>query len=160
MKPKHGVSRECEQTPESYTLHGYLQWWVQREPVPPSWKTAMDDMRPAGCAIYHLPRDENKRNIETTSFIYIYIKAAECHISHLPVDRNHIVWSIYTLIVFVCMERWFRAPRTTTLYPFSHNHGSKKWVPPIVVTFQIQFHFHYFLRKSTQHFVPHPNFLE
>ena len=92
--------------------------------------------------------------------LYIYIKAAECHISHLPVDRNHIVWSIYTLIVFVCMERWFRAPRTTTLYPFSHNHGSKKWVPPIVVTFQIQFHFHYFLRKSTQHFVPHPNFLE
>ena len=25
-----------------------------------------------------------------------------------------------------------------SLYPSSHNHGSEKWVPPIVVTFQMQ----------------------
>ena len=36
-------------------------------------------------------------------------------------------------------------------YPSSNNHGSEKWVPPIVVRFQIQpfFHFHNCGRKSS-----------
>ena len=44
--------------------------------------------------------------------------------------------------------KWFHLPHfkkvkrlhmiKTTTYPSSHNHGSEKWVPPIVSTFQIQ----------------------
>ncbi len=36
-------------------------------------------------------------------------------------------------------------PSIVGIYTSSHKHGSQKWVPPIVVAFQIQpfFHFHY-----------------
>ena len=44
--------------------------------------------------------------------------------------------------------------RRRAFYPSSHNHGSEKWVPPIVAAFQTHhtsiFHFHDYERKTVE----------
>ena len=59
--------------------------------------------------------------------------------NNMPVDGMNCInmkSNTATHLIRVYITIWLR--QNTTLYPSSHNHGSEKWVPLIVVTLQIQ----------------------
>ena len=56
-----------------------------------------------------------------------------------PAMDLHAQVSRYSLTKPAPKNQLFQCgPVTHSVYPSSHNHGSEKWVPPILLTFQIQ----------------------